>query len=159
MPVELIELQINNEQYVEAQCEMHAMEEMNAANDVANYLPIVIPTEPACTTAIGPPASNNKIEVASTSKISTPTRKRTNNYLKKNALEYLNDKGKRDYKAKEKELELREREVKVAERKLDLDEKRLRMEVESRNEDRAIIRAVLEKQFQIIEMLPKKLDK
>jgi hypothetical protein len=70
--------------------------------------------------------------------------------VKKNALEYLNDKGEREHKLRSKELELEERKLLLAERKLNLEERRLNFEIEQKTEDRKLLNDVLENQLKVI---------
>jgi hypothetical protein len=93
-------------------------------------------------------------------KILGPNRKRKNrnNYLKKNALEYLNDKGEREHKLRSKELELEERKLLLAERKLNLEERRLNFDIEQKTEDRKLLNDVLESQLKIIQVLSNQLN-
>jgi hypothetical protein len=78
--------------------------------------------------------------------------------LKKNALEYLNDKGKREHKLRSKELELEEGKLLLAERKLNLEERRLNFEIEQKTEDRKLLNDVLENQLKVIQVLSKQLN-
>jgi hypothetical protein len=78
--------------------------------------------------------------------------------LKKNALEYLNDKGEREHKLRSKELELEERKLLLAERKLNLDERRLNFDIEQKTEDRKLLNDVLESQLKVIQVLSNQLN-
>lgn len=104
-----------------------------------------------------------------------PTRSRHNKsvVLRKNAMEYLNQKNDKDQEVKLKELQLQEEKLKLEARKILIEEKRLEMEFEDRKRkndleheklkldvtQRTELQAQISSQQQLIDILLKRVEK